>query len=71
MKFDIHFYKTRNLSPDERNALRSNQSGVWLLGPRIEAVSAHAACAAARKQGYTDKLRARAIQPQPLTPQVP
>ena len=28
--YDIHFFKTENLSPDEKNSMRRNQSGVWL-----------------------------------------
>ena len=49
MTYDIHFFKTTNLSPDEKNAMRRNASGLWLVGGRIEAKSARAACAAYRK----------------------
>jgi len=49
--YDIHFFKTSNLSPDEKNAMRRNASGLWLFGGRIEAKSARAACAAYRKSG--------------------
>ena len=60
--FDIHFFKTSNLSPDEKNAMRRNASGIWLVGGRIEAKSARAACAAYRKSGElgsnASKLRA-------------
>jgi hypothetical protein len=60
--YDIHYYKTQNLRPDERNAMRKNQTGIWLMGPRVEAENPHAACARARKeQGWPmgQKLRAR------------
>jgi len=30
MKTHIHYYKTENLTPDERNAQRKNQRGIWL-----------------------------------------
>ena len=30
MEYDIDFYKDENLSPDEKNLRRRNQSGVWL-----------------------------------------
>ena len=30
MKYSIHYYKTENLTPDERNAMRKNQNGIWL-----------------------------------------
>jgi len=28
--YDIHFFKSDNLSPDEINSMRRNQRGVWL-----------------------------------------
>jgi len=49
--YDIHFFKIDDLSPDEKNAMRRNASGIWLIGGRIEAKSARAACAAYRKSG--------------------
>ena len=37
MKYSIHYYKTENLTPDERNAQRKNQRGIWLdTGIRTE-----------------------------------
>lgn len=37
MKYDIHYFKTQNLSPDERNAMRRNARGIWLMcGIRTE-----------------------------------
>jgi len=30
MKYSIHYYKTENLTPDERNKQRKNQRGIWL-----------------------------------------
>lgn len=30
MKYHIHKYKVKNLTPDERNAQRKNQRGIWL-----------------------------------------
>jgi hypothetical protein len=60
--YDIHFFKTNDLSPDEKNAMRRDARGIWLVGGRIEAKSARAACAAYRKSGQlgcrADKLRA-------------
>ena len=61
--YDIHFFKTSNLSPDEKNAMRRGAAGIWLCGGRIEAKSARAACAAYRKSGQlgsnATKLRAK------------
>jgi hypothetical protein len=61
--YDIHFFKTANLSPDEKNAMRRNAKGIWLVGGRITAESPRAACAAYRKSGQlgcnAEKLRAR------------
>lgn len=61
--YDIHFYKVENFSPDEKNAMRRNASGIWLCGGRIEAKSARAACAAYRKSvelgSNAAKLRAK------------
>ena len=61
--YDIHFYKTENLSSDEKNAIRRDARGIWLLGGRIEAQSRHAACAAYRKsrQLGSDASKLRAI----------
>ena len=63
----VDFYKNENLSPDERNAMRRNQSGVWLsTGYCTEASSPQQAIAKAKRevnvplgvnQGF--KLRAR------------
>lgn len=30
MKYAIHYYKTENLSSDERNAMRRGAKGIWL-----------------------------------------
>lgn len=49
--YDIHFFKTENLTPGERNCKRKGATGIWLQGGRIEAKSARAACAAYRKSG--------------------
>lgn len=49
--YNIHFFKNANLSPDEKNSMRRNSSGIWLVGNRIEAESARAACAAYRNSG--------------------
>jgi hypothetical protein len=61
--YDIHFFKTSNLSPDEKNVMRRNAFGIWLVGGRIKAKSARAACAAYRKSGElgsnASKLRAQ------------
>jgi len=61
--YDIHFFKISNFSPDEKNAMRRDASGLWLCGGRIEAKSARAACAAYRKSGQLGsdaaKLRVR------------
>jgi len=60
--YTIHFYKNTNLSPDEKNAMRRNASGIWIVGGNIEAKSAQAACAAYRKSGELGssfKLRAK------------
>ena len=61
--YDIHFFKTANLSPAEKNAMRRNASGIWLCGGRVEAKSSRAACAAYRKSGQLGsdaaKLRAK------------
>jgi hypothetical protein len=61
--YDIHFFKTEHLSPDEKSALRKGASGLWLCGGRISASSARAACAAYRKSGELGsraaKLRAK------------
>lgn len=31
MKYDIIYFKSQNLTPDERNSMRKNQTGVWLM----------------------------------------
>jgi hypothetical protein len=49
--YDIHFFKTASLSPDEQNAVRRGSSGLWLVGGRIEAKSGRSACALYRKSG--------------------
>jgi hypothetical protein len=49
--YNIHFFKNANLSSDEKDCIRSNASGIWLVAGRIEAKSARAACAAYRKSG--------------------
>ena len=30
MKYHIHYYKSENITPDERAAMRKNQRGIWL-----------------------------------------
>lgn len=50
--FLFDYYKTTNLSPDELNAMRRNQKGVWLCGPSIAADSARKAFKKARSMGY-------------------
>ena len=61
--YDIHFFKTQNLSPDEQNAMRRGAKGLWLVGGRVSAKSPRAACAIYRKSGQlgstAEKLRAR------------
>lgn len=59
----IHYYKTANLSPDEKNAMRRDARGLWLVGGQVKAKSKQAACAAYRKSGEigsnASRLRAR------------
>jgi hypothetical protein len=63
MKYDVHYYKTTNLTPDERAAMRSNQAGVWLMGVRVEAGSPHQAVDKGRQAGMLrGKLRARRVE---------
>lgn len=50
--YDLDYFKDSNLTPDEKNAMRRNQSGVWLVGPLIQADSPRRAIAAAHKQGF-------------------
>lgn len=61
--YDIHYFKTSNLSPDEKNAMRRGASGLWISGGRVSAKSARSACAQYRKSGQLGsnaaKLRAR------------
>jgi len=61
--YDMQFYKTENLTPDELNAKRAGSSGLWLCGGRIEAASGRSACAAYRKSRQlgsgAEKLRAK------------
>ncbi len=62
--YTIHFFKTQNLTPDEKNCMRKGASGLWLLGGRqINAASARAACAAYRKSGDlgSDAAKLRAV----------
>ncbi len=49
MRYEIHFYKTENLNPDERNAARRGAAGLWLYAIDVDAESPRAAIAAARK----------------------
>lgn len=59
--FDIHFYKTENLTPAELAAKRQGAAGVWLPGGRVRAVSGRAACAQYRRtRGLGSKYRLRA-----------
>ena len=62
-KYDIHYYKEENLSPDELNAMRRNATGVWIAGGRIEAKSKKAACSLYRKSGDigSDARKLRAV----------
>lgn len=51
MKYTVDFYKIGKLSPDERNAQRKNQSGIWLCtGFAAEAESPRRAIAMAKAQ---------------------
>jgi hypothetical protein len=61
--YTIHFFKTQNLTPDEQNCMRKGASGLWLLGGRIKAKSAKAACVAYRKSGDlgSDAAKLRAV----------
>lgn len=67
MKYSIDFYKNKNISPDERNAMRKNQSGIWLsTGALIEAETPQSAISIIKKQEQAPlgvncgfKLRAR------------
>lgn len=66
MRFQIDFYKTENLSPDERSCMRTNQSGVWLCtGAFYEAKNARDAITQAKRDPHpalgvgSYKLRAR------------
>lgn len=48
MTYEINFYKTENLTPDELNAKRSNAAGVWLHAGTVEAGSSQEAIKIAR-----------------------
>lgn len=65
-RYYIDFYKNENLSPDELNAMRRNQRGIWLCsGASYEAKSARDAIAQAKRDPQpglgvgTYKIRAR------------
>jgi len=64
--YEIHFFKTANLAPDERSAMRRGARGIWLIGNRVEADSPRSACAAYRKSGElgsdASRLRARFVR---------
>ena len=47
-RYPISYYKTENLTPDERNAMRANQTGIWLFGDYYTAETPRKAIAAAR-----------------------
>lgn len=47
--YQIDFYKTHELNPAERKAMRRNATGLWLMADFVDAESKHAACAAYRK----------------------
>lgn len=49
-KYEIACYKTENLSPDEKNAMRRNQSGIWLCADPVYANSRREALKIAREQ---------------------
>lgn len=51
-KFQGDYYKTKNLTLDERTSQRSNQRGIWLTAGRGFA-SRREALAAAREMGGT------------------
>ena len=59
----IDFYKTENLSSDEKNSKRKNSLGIWLCGGSIEAKSSSSACMEYRKSGQlgsgANKFRAK------------
>ena len=50
--FDIDFFKTENLTPDELDCKRRNSAGLWLCGPIVEALTPRSAILKARKMGY-------------------
>ena len=65
-RYYIDFYKTASLSPDEMNAMRRNQRGIWLCtGASYEAKSASDAITQAKRDPQpalgvgSYKLRAR------------
>ena len=55
--YEIDYYKTENLSPDEQNAMRSNQRGIWLVGESVEADSPRKAIIAAKRIYSDQKVR--------------
>lgn len=60
--YQVHYYKTRNLSPGELDCVRRGALGLWLFGDLIQAKSGRAACSQYRKSGQVGskagKLRA-------------
>jgi hypothetical protein len=52
MRFQIDFFKTTNLTPDEWNMVRRGASGLWLIAGNVDATDPKAALVEARvRQG--------------------
>jgi len=55
--YEIDYYKTEGLTPDELNVMRSNQSGIWLCGQSVKAESQRKAIVEAKKIYGDQKIR--------------
>lgn len=55
--YEIDYYKTENLNPDELNVMRRNQRGIWLCGERISADTPRKAILEAKRLYGRQKVR--------------
>lgn len=57
--YEVHYYKTENITPDERSTMRKNARGVWLWGSWVKAENGRQACAMFRREKSGFKLRSK------------